>query len=212
MGRKKKPRRKKYQRRILDIFVIVFSITISIWFNNLNENRKANNEAEFFLTELKIDLNNDIKILESNLVSFENYKQNIQFLININDSIDDGDIGPRTTFSFGNKHFNTARYDGFVSSGKIGSIADEDLKVKILTYYQKTIPELVDNTEFVKYLTLETLSNFDDNLSMRQNYESSKMMSTNNNLKFNLTAYNTAAQEAIKDLKSIIVEIDKLSE
>ena len=43
---------------------------------------------------------------------------------------------------------NTANYEGFKSSGKIGYIEDEKLKQKILHYYQRIVPAIdeVDKT------------------------------------------------------------------
>ncbi len=57
-------------------------------------------------------------------------------------------IGPKTDLRLLSINFNNARYEGFKSSGKIGTIENNKLKNSILSYYQQTIPYIISQANF----------------------------------------------------------------
>ncbi len=63
----------------------------------------------------------------------------------VNDSI----IGPHTDVISFSTYYNSGRYEGFKSSGKVGTIENDKLKNNILIYYQQTIPNLISEATFM---------------------------------------------------------------
>jgi len=133
-----------------EILIIVFAVTLSIWLHSWSEHRHQQEEAHNFLRELKEDLKNDAALLKENQSIAKKLDDNFQYILalkkgNLSDSV----IGPRTDVDFLVTNFNVGRYEGFKSSGKIGTIENADLKNKILAYYQQTIPNLISRATFV---------------------------------------------------------------
>ena len=62
---KNTPLLEKVKEIAVEILIIVFAITVSIWFHNLSEKRHLRKEEKEFLVGLKEDLENDIKEMEN---------------------------------------------------------------------------------------------------------------------------------------------------
>src|SRR5215831_19915120 len=81
---------------IIEIFIIVFAVTISIWFHNWSDHRHEQDEVKEFLRGLKDDLTEDINQLQINKDSIAHLDSSYYFLFSIqkNDerstAIDDG--------------------------------------------------------------------------------------------------------------------------
>ena len=52
---------------------------------------------------------------------------------------------------------NNENYEGFKSSGKIGYIKNEKLQQKILAYYQKTVPNIIEIDKIYSELLLKAV-------------------------------------------------------
>jgi hypothetical protein len=120
----------------------------------------------------------------------------------VNDSL----IGPHTTFSLLGTSFNIGRYEGFKSSGKIGTIEDDKLKNKILSYYQQTIPNLISSVNFINAEQLKILDIDAGSLALYDVYTTQKMQSKYSNLQFNTNSLISVYEEAIKQVNEIITE------
>lgn len=136
----------KVKEVIIEIFIIVFAVTLSIWLHSWSEHRHQQEEVSVFLGNLKNDLENDIKNIdtekkayqESNIVYEKILALTTPQLDSIYKSKNKVDF---PIYSHGPK-MNIANYEGFKSSGKIGYIEDEKLKQKILNYYQIFVPAI----------------------------------------------------------------------
>src|SRR5690242_16282248 len=60
----------KIKEFIMEIFIIVFAITISIWFHNRSEHSHQQQDVKEFLLGLKADLQNDIKEMKADSLTF----------------------------------------------------------------------------------------------------------------------------------------------
>src|SRR6478735_2902080 len=60
----------KIREFVIEIFIIVFAITISIWFHNRSEHSHQQQEAKEFLLGLKADLRNDITEMKADSLTF----------------------------------------------------------------------------------------------------------------------------------------------
>ncbi|MCD0473025.1 DUF6090 family protein [Flavobacterium sp. EDS] len=136
----------KVKEIIIEIFIIVFAVTLSISLHSWSEHKHQQEEVTVFLENLKNDLQNDVKNIDIEKEAYK--KSNISYekilalttfeLDSIYKSKNKVDF---PIYSHGPK-MNIGNYEGFKSSGKIGYIEDEKLKQKILNYYQIFVPAI----------------------------------------------------------------------
>src|SRR5256885_14315597 len=93
----------KLKEIIIEIFIIVFAVTLSIWFHNWSDHRHEQKEAIEFLRGLKDDLNEDIKSIETNKNIVTRLDSNFHFVLALKnspgaDTITDTVIAPRLAF------------------------------------------------------------------------------------------------------------------
>ena len=136
----------KVKEIIIEIFIIVFAVTLSIGLHGWSEHRHQQEEVSVFLVNLKNDLQNDIKNIDIENKAYQ--KSNISYekilaltTLQLDSIYSSKNKVNFPVYSHGPK-MNIANYEGFKSSGKIGYIEDEKLKQKILNYYQIFVPAL----------------------------------------------------------------------
>ena len=137
---------------ILEIFIIVFAITVSIYFHDRSELRHQRHETKEFLLGLKEDLKTDIEEMNQDKSSF---KQSEKAFAYITGRKLDQSLSPDTIRKYYGWIFNTTglvpnsgRFEGFKSSGKIGTIENKELQNNIMDLYQENIPNLINSTNF----------------------------------------------------------------
>jgi hypothetical protein len=198
----------KVKEIIVEICIIVFAVTISIWFHSMSEKNHQREEAKEFLTDLNQDLNQDIllmetysaklKIFNKNLEKFNQHKSNYEEFKKLK-------INPFPPFI--NRETSTGDYDGFKSSGKIGYIENKKLKSSILKYYQQNMLRLANAEKFFGNLSVET--------SLRVSDKGMESIIDNSNInRLNIlgelsTEIAQVYDQQIKTAKDIIKEIEK---
>jgi hypothetical protein len=208
----------KIKEILIEIFIIVFAVSLSIWFHGWSDHRHEQQEVTEFLKGLRNDLTEDIKLVENNKAAVATLHSNFRFLYGLekkdtaNNKINDTTIYKSLSFDFRITRPNIGRYEGFKSSGKIGTIENNTLKENILVFYEQSIPDLVYGEHFVndvqsKMLDLEIENN--DIIPIRDLATSARMKSMLNigmqNFESNMRKYD----EVINHAKKIIGEIDK---
>ncbi|HPW17442.1 MAG TPA: hypothetical protein PLP83_03570 [Candidatus Aminicenantes bacterium] len=139
---------KKLSEIAIEVLIIVFAVSISIWFHSCNEHRQHQREAREFLADLKDDLANDNKEVRKTMASVESAIKDLEFMTSLTREKIDGLKRQEGTVSVSFKSnitttkINNGNYEGFKSSGKIGYIENKKIKRSILKYYQQTIPDL----------------------------------------------------------------------
>lgn len=206
----------KIREIIIEIFIIVFAVTLSIWLHNWSEHKHEQKVANEFLKGLRNDLAEDIKILENNRNTIANLDSNYTYLLRIKrnkipDEQQSVQIHKHLIYDLTSTHLNTGRYEGFKSSGKIETILNNNLKQKILLYYQQTITKITDLEDFLNSWQLKILDfeiNKDEKLPIKVFVTSDKLKGLlslgSHNFENNIGNYN----DAIKQSKDIITEID----
>lgn len=121
---------------IVEILIIVFAVSISIWLHNRSEQSHNLDDGIGFLTDLKGDLSKDS-------LSIDEAKKNITYNINLIQTNDN--IGKAITIM---PMLNSVNFEGFKSSGKIGYIENKDLRIAILSYYGRTYQSLQVRNNF----------------------------------------------------------------
>ena len=206
----------KLKEIIGEILIIVFAVTLSIWLHSWSEEKHQRKEAKTFLIGLKEDLKNDISNLETTKETLNATQRQISFVLNLTpqkiDSIKANHQEINSGTNFINTLVNNGRYEGFKSSGKINTIEDENLRNKILSYYQQTIPQIsLIESSYEKltsrYVDLLINGKEDEDINTTLLKKKTKIILSGIN---NFTKYNEKSYEnAIKDAKEIISEIDK---
>jgi hypothetical protein len=194
----------------IEIVIIVFAVTLSIWFHAWSDHRHEQKEVHEFLNGLKTDLSNDIQLVEENKNVILQVDSNFKALLTLIDSksidtVNERIISRHLNFSLIVTHPNIARYEGFKSSGKIGNIENDSLKQNILIYYQQMVPDLGDIEEIVNSFqtrAMELEVNKNDRESMNTMAKSFKMQAllqfATQNIQGEIGAYKSAQQQAKK--------------
>lgn len=194
----------KLKEVAVEIFIIVFAVTLSIWLHSWSDHRHEQKEVRDFLMGLKEDLTKDIAMLERKKSNISELDSGYQVLLktanlpaDINSSL----------FYFDVSVIRPAigRYEGFKSSGKIGLIENDSLKQLMLVYYEQTIPDLVYGEGFVNSLQVKLLdaqAGKDDKVSIQDLIRTAKILGllhiSDNNFRNNIRAYDDMLIQAKK--------------
>lgn len=202
---------------IIEIGIIVFAVTLSIWLHGVSEHSHEQKEVKEFLKGLKDDLSKDVKQLETSRNVIARLDSNYRFILSLKEmpvQSRPGDTAISRSIYFDLRITRPAvgRYEGFKSSGKIGLIENDSLKQKILEFYQQIIPDLTYSEEFVNSVQMKILDlqiDDGDKTPIIELVTSPKFMSllsvVTHNFSNNLRQYNDAIERA----KKIIAEIEK---
>jgi hypothetical protein len=135
----------KIQEIVIEIGIIVFAVSLSIWLHGWSEHRHQQAEVNEFLVDLKGDLKQDIERLKNAKKKSETNLKDYEFIYSLTrqkvDSLKKkhGTLEANFASDITQIQFNTANYEGFKSSGKIGQIENKELKREILHYYQDVV-------------------------------------------------------------------------
>jgi hypothetical protein len=142
---------------LLEIIIIVFAVSISIWFHNLSEHKQQQKEVKAFLLGLKSDLTDDIKEMNGDKNSYLNQKILFSYIarVKLSESPNRDTLNKYKDWFNNTTEFNPndGRFQGFKSSGKIGTIEDGELQNDIMDLYEEDIPALLSSTKM--YVTFK---------------------------------------------------------
>jgi hypothetical protein len=147
----------------IEVLIIVFAITVSIWFHNLSDKRQSRTEQDEFLTGLKKDLKSDIENIQNSLRFYEYCQDGMKYFIKVSA----GDTLSRDSLrKYGDLFFSStelephgSRYEGLKSSGKLGIIENKDLLNNIIKLNETSLSRIqLLNGYYLSHL--EKLSDF----------------------------------------------------
>lgn len=135
---------------LIEIFIIVFAITVSIFFHDWSELRHQRHETKEFLLGLRDDLKTDTLEMNEDKKSF-NLSSNAFLYITrrkLNEPLNPDTIRKYYGWIFNTTGLipNNGRFEGFKSSGKIGTIGNKELQNNIMDLYQENIQSLIVST------------------------------------------------------------------
>lgn len=140
----------KVMEIIIEILIIVFAVSLSIWLHNWSLQRHQQKETTEFLLDLKEDPNKDIENMASEKTLIAQTVKQYAYLKELTEKQADSLSKANATLDLEIRYVlrktNNGNYEGFKSSGKIGFIENKNLKKKILEYYQETMP-ILDEAE-----------------------------------------------------------------
>jgi hypothetical protein len=150
-GNKKHSFWEKFREFVIEILIIVFAVSLSIWFHERSEHAHQQSDVRAFLTGLRTDLASDIREMESDKKSYNAYHRLFSYLsgVGLKDVIIADSVKPYWHLLFSRTALvaNNGRYEGFRSSGKIGTIENKELQNEIMNLYAEKIPGLLLSTD-----------------------------------------------------------------
>jgi len=204
----------KLKEIAVEIFIIVFAVTLSIWLHSWSDHRHEQKEVSDFLKGLREDLTKDIELLKKKQASVAHMDSGYYFLSGLPntpaaDTISEKNISQYLYFNISMIRPTVGRYDGFKSSGKMETIEDDSLKQSLLVYYQQELPDVLYGENFVNSIQLKLLDlQMDNKLPLREFIKTNKVQSllqlSHHNFGGNMRAY----KEMIRQVETIINLID----
>jgi len=130
----------KLKEIALEVAIIVFAVSISIWFHSLSEHRHEQKQVKAFLLGLKTDLARDIRQLDDIAKSYHERDKTYEYLAALEPKAEPEAEKFEKAFATANGNWFfipiTSRFEGFKSGGKLTNIEDDELLNDILTLYQ----------------------------------------------------------------------------
>jgi hypothetical protein len=141
----------KLKEFLLEVFIIVFAVSLSIWFHNRSEHAHQQEDVKQFLLGLKNDLKSDLGEMQDDKESYLKQQSTFRYITSIKLN---QDLNNDSLRSYNNWIFNTTalqpnngRFEGFKSSGKMGEIENRELQNDIMDLYQEDIVSLLAATD-----------------------------------------------------------------
>jgi len=135
---------------VIEIVIIVFAVTISIWLHNNSEHRHQQEDVKTFLLGLEKDLTSDIAEMQNDKQSYEMQKAAFTYIsrTRLGQTLNQDSLRYYSNWIYNSTALtpNNGRFEGFKSSGKIGFIENDSLQNDILDLYQENIPSLLAST------------------------------------------------------------------
>jgi len=140
----------KLKEFLLEIFIIVFAISLSLWFHNRSEHNHQQAEVKNFLLGLKKDLTADIAEMEEDKRNYFHQRDAFKYInsVKLGEAFDPDSLAVHYRWVMISTilHPNNGRFEGFKSAGKIGNIENDSLQNDIMDLYQENIPDLLSSS------------------------------------------------------------------
>lgn len=137
---------------LFEIFIIIFAITVSIYFHDRSVLKHQRQETKEFLLGLRQDLTTDIEEMNQDKSSFSQSERAFKYITSrkLGEPLSTDTIRKYYGWIFNTTGLvpNSGRFEGFKSAGKIGTIENKELQNNIMDLYQENIPNLINSTDF----------------------------------------------------------------
>jgi Family of unknown function (DUF6090) len=206
----------KFKEFFIEISIIVFAVSVSIWFHNMSEKRHERAEGHKFLVGLKSDLQKDILEMESDSTAY--HKQLIIFnqLTDVNTDFNDSKLLEKTKGVFFSTVVlipNISRFEALKYSGKMNTIENEELLDEIINLYEEKIPRLVGDGRMASNYKNEEFGNFTKENKLYNLKAIKKIFPstpTNEKLQYIFQNYKSICHNVINLYKEVILQNKKL--
>lgn len=136
----------KLREIAIEFATILFAVLLSIWLHGWSEHRHQQHEVRTFLAGLKQDLLGDIREIDGLTTDYKRFDANFRYLAALEPGKmpDEKTFGPAYQFMDANRYMlpTKSRFDGFMMSGKLTNIEDQELLSGILVLYQSVLPQV----------------------------------------------------------------------
>ena len=152
--------RERIPEILLEICIIVFAISLSIWLHNWQEHRHNRAREQQFLRGVQQDLNHDIVELRGDSLSYVRQLRGMRYFRGLRAAtLSEDSVKAHRWVLTSSTWFvpNDSRFEGLKSSGALGIIENETLLNDLLTYYQRTTVNLTLNAKGYGEVKLSTI-------------------------------------------------------
>jgi len=136
----------KVREVALEIFIIVFAVSLSIWMHGLGEHRHEQQQVKAFLVGLKKDLRDDVGNIDNIIKAHRDYDVSYRYLTDLDPSTQPDPVKFEAAYVDARSNYffdpQASRYEGFKSSGKLTDIENDELQEEIVSLYQQSLPQI----------------------------------------------------------------------
>jgi hypothetical protein len=135
----------------LEVFIIVFAVSLSIWFHNRAEHHNEQHQVRTFLLGLRQDIKGDITDVHEIQGFYRDYGVWYSYMSRFDKSIPPEPDSLKKALSMiaasASLAPHSSRFNGFLSAGKILNIESDSLTQHILSYYQEDLVAMKGSQE-----------------------------------------------------------------
>src|ERR1700677_3010416 len=133
----------KLKEVLIEIFIIVFAVTLSIWFHNWSDSLHEHKEEREFLTGLRNDIQADIASVKNDSAFYSRGLKALKYFQRVATgeplAADSMKAYQDLLFRSTALEPHISRYEGLKGSGKLGIIGNTDLLNNIIDLHEVTI-------------------------------------------------------------------------
>ncbi len=196
----------KVKEFVLEILIIVFAVSLSIWLHGQSEHAHQQKEVKEFLLGLQADLINDRAEMGADRERFILSGMAFSYLrtLKLNEAVNIDSIKKYRDVLFNSTGLipNSGRFEGFKSAGKIGTIENKVLQNEIMNLYQENIPFLITQTDYYNAGKRKLNDFFTKNLQRTENGANNFISLLGNEEVYNMG-------DELKETKNIIEQYNK---
>jgi hypothetical protein len=206
----------KAKEFLIEIAIIVFAVSISIWFHNMSEKSHDRKEAKQYLEGLKKDLTKDITEMREDSASFVSQYAFYKKLAASQGGIVDTALIIENNWMFTNQTAlipNISRFEALKYSGKMNIIENKELLDEILNLYEEKIPQLISTANNINSYKNSTFNEYMEShryyLKAKQP-EFYKAVQTDADLNYYFKRIASNMPEVIEQYQNVIQHNEKL--
>ena len=132
----------KAREIVLEVVVIVFAVSMSIWLHGLGEHRHEQQQVKSFLLGLKADLRRDLGNIDAIVKEYHSFDANYLYLSKLDPASAPDQKAFDAAYDLAGRNIffvpELSRYEGFKSSGKLDNMENQPLHDKIVGFYHDT--------------------------------------------------------------------------
>ncbi len=153
-------REKNWRHKLIDILVeiiiIVFAVSISIWFHNWSDELKDRNLENEFLKGLRTDLQSDLKEMTGDMAAYHAILNGMLYFrkVGAGQPLNQDSLKNYNWIFFASvrKQARISRFEALKSSGKLDIIENKELLANIISLYQEINPTIAESDrQFTSY-------------------------------------------------------------
>jgi len=135
---------------LLEIAIIVFAVTLSIWLHSWQEHRHSRARERQFLVGLRQDLGHDIAEMREDSLGYVRESRGMRYLRGLSADTPGADSLKTYLVVLTSAIYfvpNDSRFQGLKSSGSLAILESDTLLSRVLTYYERTTMNLTYNSK-----------------------------------------------------------------
>lgn len=205
----------KVKEFVLEILIIVFAVSLSIWLHGRSEHAHQQKDVKDFLLGLQADLKNDLNEMNADKHRFILSGKAYRYLrsVKLNEAINGDSIKVYQDVLFNSTGLipNNGRFEGFKSAGKIGTIENKELQNEITDLYQENILFLIALTDYYNAEKQKLKDYFNKNLKRTTDTTNNFMVLLKSEEVYNVGTGLEDPKDIVNQYNTCIKNIEKIN-